>query len=334
MKVTHAKQAAEAIGFAMSLLLCTSMSLRAQPEAYRAENTKRLLDRVRAAPRLTLDMAQIVVQPPRQGWALGRVSSVAAGSNGLIYVLHRLPDADAVVVLDRTGNVRRSWGKGLYSIPHSIRVDRSGNVWTVDSGNSHIYKFTPDGEQLLHIDVGQMPDSDRPFRGAADIAFASDGHLFVADGYGNSRVLEYDAAGRPIREWGKLDMGEPNAGPGEFRLVHGIALDSEDIVYVADRENGRIQLFSRDGTYLGMWDGLGRVYSLFFDGDVMWAGVQRLDQPTGSQGWLLRLNIDDGTIADLIAAPETHSVSVTRQGEPLIGVRPNRVFWYQHPPNH
>ena len=256
-----------------------------------------------------------------------------------MYVLHRLPDADAVVVLDRAGSVLRSWGKGLYSIPHSIRVDPGGNVWTVDSGNSHIYKFTPEGEQLLHIDVGDMPESipGRPpqaqaFRGAADIAFASDGHLLVADGYGNSRVVEYDAEGRRVREWGELGPGDANGGPGEFRLVHGIAIDSEDIIYVADRENGRIQRFRRDGAFLGMWEGLGRVYSLFLDGTVLWAAAQRLDQPPGSQGWLLKIDRDDGTVTALIAVPETHSISLTSDGEPMIGVRPNRVFWYRRPP--
>ena len=329
---THSGAATRALFLAASLWVCSPTFVAAQPKAWIVESTDRLLERVHAAPRLSLDMAQIVVTPPSEGWALGRVSSVAAGSNGLIYVLHRLPDADPVVVLDRAGNVQRSWGKGLYAIPHSIRVDPSGNVWTVDAGNSHIYKFTPEGEQLLHIDVGQMPDTKWPFRGAADIAFASDGHLFVADGYGNSRVIEYDARGRKVREWGKLGRSEENGGPGEFRLVHGIALDDKDIVYVADRENGRIQRFERDGTYLGMWEGLGRVYSLFFDGSVMWAGAQRLDQPNGSQGWLLRLNTDDGTVAGLIAVPETHSVSVTREGEPLIGVGPNRVFSYQQSP--
>ena len=334
MKSTKLKHIAEALGLAALALVCSFDSVGAEPEAWIRENTDSLLERVRNAPRMALDLSEIVVNPPSEDWEMARVSSVAAGPDGLIYVLHRpSPDADAVVVLDRSGNVKGSWGKGLYSIPHSIRVDPSGNVWTVDAGNSHIYKFSPDGEQLLHINVGQMPDKEGQFRGAADIAFTSDGHLYVADGYGNSRVLEYDAMGERMREGGQLGRDEAKGGPGEFRIVHGIAIDNEDIIYVADRENGRIQRFQRDGTYLGTWDGLGKVYALFFDGSVLWAGVQRLDQPNGSQGWLLRLNTDDGKVIDLIAIPETHSISVTKQGEPLIGIRPNRVFVYQHTPS-
>jgi hypothetical protein len=198
----------------------------------------------------------------------------------------------------------------------------------VDAGNSHIYKFTPDGEQLLHIDVGEMPDrGGSSFRGTADIAFGSDGHLFVADGYGHARVLEYDLSGRRLREW-----GQAGSGPGEFNLVHGIAIDDKDIIYVADRENGRIQRFDREGTFLGMWDGLGKVYSLYFDGNTLWAGVQRLDQPNGSLGWLIRLNRDDGNVNGLLAVPDTHSVTISPQGEPLTGLRPNRVLWFRHIP--
>ena len=333
MKLITAKLSARAFEIAALILFCSSIALSAEPGTWIAQNTSELLARVTASPRLSLEMGELVVIPPTDGWELGRVSSVAAGSDGLIYVLHRLPDADAVVVLDRSGNVKRSWGKGLYSIPHSIRVDPSGNIWTVDAGNSHIYKFSPEGEELLHIDVGEMPEVDRPFRGAADIAFASDGHLFVADGYGNARVLEYDADGQRIRQWGNIGWGEERGGPFEFRIVHSIAIDNDDIVYVADRENGRIQRFRRDGTFLGMWDGLGKVYSVFFDGNALWAAVQRLDQPNGSQGWLMRLNTKDGTVSGLIAVPETHLVSVTDRDEPMFGVRPNRIFWYQQQPS-
>jgi sugar lactone lactonase YvrE len=310
-----------------------SICLSEDRAAWIAENTAQLLERVDKAPRLPLELSQVIVQPPREGWELGRVSSVAVGADGLIYVLHRLPDADAVVVIDHTGNVTRTWGKGLYTIPHSIRIDPEGNVWTVDSGNSHIYKFTPEGEQLLHIDVGEMPNKDGGFGGAADIAFATDGHLFVADGYGNGRVLEYDPAGQRIQEWGNLGWGEERGGPFEFNLVHGIAIDNHGIIYAMDRENGRIQRFRRDGTFLGMWDGFGKAYSIFFDGDSIWVSIQRLDYPTASQGWLMKLDPTDGTVLGLIAVPEAHSVSVSKQGEPVIGVRPNRIFRYKKHPS-
>jgi DNA-binding beta-propeller fold protein YncE len=321
-----------ALGLAVSLLVKPVVSTGAEQDTWIEKSTAQFLERISRATRLPLEMSEIVVQPPYEGWAMGRVSSVAASPDGLIYVLHRQTDIDPVVVLDRSGEVIKTWGKGLFSIPHSIRVDPSGNIWTVDAGNSRVYKFSPDGEELLHFDVGQMPELDRRFRGAADIAFASDGHLYVADGYGNARVLEYDESGQKIREWGRLGASATKGGPGDFRIVHGIAVDDNDIIYVADRENGRIQRFQRNGEYVGMWDGLGKVLSLFFDGNALWVSVQRLDRANLSQGWLLRLNPEDGAIIDLVAVPEAHSVSVTADGEPLIGITPNRVLLYRQIP--
>ena len=132
------------------------------------------------------------------------ISMVTADSQGNIYVIHRpsAPDADPIVVLDRTGKVLRSWGKGKYKIPHGIRIDPAGNVWTLDANLSKVFKYTPQGRQLLEIDVGGVPDLTKDFCGITDIAFspANDGHVFIGDGYCNGRVLEYDGAGKKITE--------------------------------------------------------------------------------------------------------------------------------------
>jgi sugar lactone lactonase YvrE len=98
-------------------------------------------------------------------------SSVAVDRNGLIYVLQRGTDADPVIVVNREGRVVRSWGRGLYKIPHSIRLDDDGNVWTVDAGSSMVHKFSADGKHHLEIDVGGLPTSPRSaFCGTTDIA--------------------------------------------------------------------------------------------------------------------------------------------------------------------
>lgn len=313
------------------VLLSAPYSAHPDPESGVIENTKRLLNRVRAAPRLPLEMSELVPKVRADDPPLGLVSSVAVAPDGLLYVLHRNLDADPVMVFDTDGTVLRSWGNGLFTIPHSIRIDPDGNVWTVDAGSSHVYKFTPQGRELLHIDVGEMPfrpNRANPFRGATDIAFASDGNLFIADGYGNARVLEYDGTGQRVQEWGAA-----GGGPGEFRLVHGIAIDQSDVVYVADRENGRIQRFSRDGKLLGIWDGLGKVFSLFFDGEAVWAGTQRLEHPNNTAGWVMRLDPNSGNVVGLVAVPWAHSLTVTRAGEFLTGLVPDRILWYREIPD-
>jgi hypothetical protein len=297
----------------------------AGPAAPAASNTELLLARVEKAPRAQLKSEKLAIEwPGHASDAVGMISSVAAGPDGVCYALHRGLDADPVLAIDAGGRVLRSWGAGLYTIPHSIRVDRDGNVWTVDSGSSQVYKFSAEGEQLLHIDVGEMPERDSAFRGAADIAFASDGSLFIADGYGNARVLVYSAQGERIREWGKK-----GAGPGEFNLPHAIAIDEHDTVYVGDRENGRIQRFDPQGHYLGEWGGLGRTYSLFLTIDGLWLGAARLDQPTGAPGWLMRLNRQTGEIVELAESPGTHSVTVGADGAVFTGVRPNALLRFR-----
>ena len=180
---------------------------------------------VQAAPPLALQRTEFNVQPPHEGWALGMVSSVAVDNKGTIYLLQRGDKADPVLAVDKEGHVLRSWGKGLYKIPHSIRVDPQGNIWTVDAQSSTVLKFNPDGEKLMQIDVGGQPvGSTNPFCGTTDIAFAPNGHLFISDGYGNARVLEYTADGNRVREW-----GSKGTGPGQFRLPHGIAVDKTGV---------------------------------------------------------------------------------------------------------
>jgi len=306
------------------LVLSFSLSCSSVGDSAEARNTELLLERVAAAPRLELESTQLAMEPPSPGWEMEMVSSVAAGPDGVFYVLQRGPGADPVLAVDFDGHVLRSWGAGLYSIPHSIRVDPDGNVWTVDSGNSHIYKFTPEGEQLLHIDVGEMPEKESPFRGAADIAFAPDGALLVADGYGNARILEYTAEGERVREWGSA-----GTSPGELNLPHAVAVDERGVIYVGDRENGRIQTFDREGRFLGMWDGLGKTYSLFTHGDAVWLGCHRLDQPNGSPGWLMKLDRDSGEVLGLVETTGTHSITVTGAGDLLTGTRPNLVLWFR-----
>ena len=107
------------------------------------------------------------------------VSSTAVDARGDIYLLQRGANADPVIVVDKQGRILRSWGKGLYKIPHSIRVDPAGNIWTVDAASSMVYKFSREGKKLLEIDVGGLPTAPKsPFCGTTDIAFAPAGRIF------------------------------------------------------------------------------------------------------------------------------------------------------------
>jgi len=158
--------------------------------------TVELRARIEATPMLAFKGMHFAAQPPANGWASGAVSSVAVDSKGTIYEIQRGDKADPIVVIDRDGKVLRSWGKGDYKIPHSIRIDPVGNVWTVDAASSTVIKYSPLGRKLMTITVGEQPDNGSPFDGTTDVAFGPNGRIFITDGYGNARVLEYSAEGK------------------------------------------------------------------------------------------------------------------------------------------
>jgi sugar lactone lactonase YvrE len=276
---------------------------------------------IAASPELPYRSTYLDAQPPAAGWESGMVSWVALDNrHELIYEIQRGDKADPVLVLDRAGKVVRSWGKGDYKIPHSIRIDPSGNVWTVDAGSSTVIKYSPTGRKLMTIEVGEQPAGKGPFSGTTDIAFGPHGHLFITDGYGNARVLEYTADGKRVKQW-----GQPGTGPGELHLPHAIRIVA-GMVYVADRENGRIEKFDLEGRYVGEIDNLGRVYSLEVAGDVIWACVQEKSKPAGPGGWLVKLDRETGKILGHLEVSGLHSVELSAAAEPII-VEANKLLW-------
>ncbi len=289
--------------------------------------TDQLRQVINRAPRSLLKRTELALRPPKPGWEVGMISSVAvsAGPKPTIYLLQRGLVADPVIAIDETGRVLRSWGAGLFQIPHSIRLDPQGYVWTVDAANSNIYKFSPDGKLLQTISVGGQPvKAGTKFVGTADIAFGPNGHLYIADGYGNARILEYSATGERLREWGKH-----GTGPGEFNLPHGIAVDPQGVIYVADRENGRIQRFDLNGKYLGEWPELGKTFSITFHKGYLFIGTQPRNAPNTSPGWLMSIDPRTGQINWQVESTGQHSVAVNDQGELLNGSAPNRLVYFR-----
>jgi 6-bladed beta-propeller len=285
----------------------------------------RTRDLIQEAQRLPLIAREFLVEPPQPGWELGMVSWAALDRSGVLYMIQRGDRADPVIAVDMLGHVLRSWGRGQYEIPHAIRIDPAGNIWTVDAATSVLHKFTPHGEILQQINVGGQPTGAQSrFNGATDVAFGPDGRIFVADGYGNARILEYRSDGKKVREWGSAGIG-----PGQFHLPHSIVIDGETL-YVADRENGRIQLFDLDGKHLDEFS-IGKTYSLQVAGGSLWASMHPLDQPTASPGWLVKLDKGTRKILGYVQVAERrglHFVEATEQGEPMTGVA-NQVRWYR-----
>jgi DNA-binding beta-propeller fold protein YncE len=214
----------------------------------------------------------------------------------------------------------------MFTIPHSVRIDGDGNVWTVDAGSSTILKFTPQGKKLQQIDVGEIAVGDKcafpTLCGTTDLTFGPNGRLFISDGYGNARILEYTAEGKRLKVWGGA-----GTGPGQFNIPHGIAYQG-NTVYVADRGNSRVQRFDLDGRYLGEWTNLGRPFALKVSGGALWVSSM-LTKPT-----ILKVDLVNGKILGQIEAPGPHSIDVSDSGEVVAsgccgGSNPNGYSWFR-----
>src|SRR5499427_3983449 len=186
-------------------------------------------------------------------------AGVAVNSKGYIYVFHR--GKHPLMEFAPSGKFLRSIADDLFVTAHMVRVDPEDNIWTTDIGSHLVLKLSPEGRVLLALGRMRIPGDDvLHFNQPTDIAWDRDGNIYVTDGYGNSRVLKFDKYGNFLLGWGMK-----GSGPGQFDTPHSIAID-RDVIYVADRENARIQLFDLSGRFLREWK-LGHPYGLFVTDD-------------------------------------------------------------------
>jgi DNA-binding beta-propeller fold protein YncE len=215
----------------------------------------------------------------------------AVAPNGDVYVLCR--GAHPVIVFDAEGRFVTSWGEGRFSsFVHGLTIDREGRVWIADAGRHMVTRHEPSGEPLATLgtpDAAAPTFYGAPFNMPTGVAFSSAGEVFVSDGYGNRRVHCFSRDGRLLRSW-----GEPGGGPGQFALVHYLAADDGDRLYVCDRENHRIQVFSPDGEVLGLWTGFRMPSDLAFGREAIFvAGGDGLSIWTKDREPILRWGPDD-----------------------------------------
>lgn len=205
------------------------------------------------------------LQPQRQflqlpeGFALGACSAVAVNSKGEVYVFHRGPRP--ILCFDSHGKFLRAWGDDLVKMAHGLRVDGDDNVWATDIGGHRAFKFDAKGNVLLSLGTGEPGVGKDQFNKPTDIAFGPKGEFYISDGYGNSRVMKFDAVGKFLATW-----GTPGMEKGQFQLPHAVVVDGEGRVLVGDRENNRIQIFDADGKWLATWNGFAP-YGMALDPD-------------------------------------------------------------------
>lgn len=209
------------------------------------------------------------------GWAHADVAGVCTDAQNNVYLYCR--GDHPVIVYDCGGRCLGSWGEGMFSYrTHGMFMKDHQELFLVDDGGNSVGRYSLDGQLLQVIGPRGEPsdsgydgvsfDSIRrgapPFNRPTNVAVAPSGDLYVSDGYGNSRVHRFSAEGELVQSW-----GEPGAGPGEFRIPHSTWVHTDGRVFVADRQNERIQIFSATGEYLSEWDHVQRPQDIFIDGD-------------------------------------------------------------------
>jgi DNA-binding beta-propeller fold protein YncE len=216
-----------------------------------------------------------------KGWVWGQVGDVAVDSRDRVHVFTRTDHP--YMIFDRAGHFEWSWGYGIFEDAHGICIGPDDNVYLTDRTPQIVLKFTNDGRHLFTIGKrGQPSDTGYtredpvvkyagpPFHHPTNVALSPNGEFYVSDGYRNCRVHKYAADGSLLFSW-----GEPGEGPGQFKLVHHV-WEHKDKVYVCDRANNRIQIFTPKGEYLDMWPGFLTPCKLYIDqDDVMY--VAELD---------------------------------------------------------
>jgi DNA-binding beta-propeller fold protein YncE len=222
------------------------------------------------APQMQFDSVPNFPNLPK-GMNFGEVPGVAVNSKGHVFVFTRsnsaggpayAPTAAQLLEFDQNGNYVGEIGKGLYawSFAHSVRIDKDDNIWAIDKGSDMIVKFNPEGrvqwvfgrrKESADEETGPWEHVNPPlapidgmFRQPTDVAWDSQGNIYITDGYINSRVAKYDKDGNWVKSW-----GSKGTAPGQFNLPHSIAIDRNDNVYVGDRTNHRIQVFDTDGNF-------------------------------------------------------------------------------------
>jgi hypothetical protein len=193
------------------------------------------------------------------GWQFGDVAGVGVDRRDQVYVFHR--GAHPLMVFDRAGNFLRAWGEGVFRRPHGVHMGPDETIYLTDDGDHTVRKCSLEGKLLLTIGIPDAPApfmSGEPFRRCTHSALSPTNEIYVSDGYGNARVHKYAQDGKRLKSW-----GEPGAGPGQFNLPHNIACDADGWVYVADRENHRIQVFDGEGRFETQWHDLHRPSGMY-----------------------------------------------------------------------
>src|SRR5688572_4267680 len=211
------------------------------------------------------EWAQLPAELP---WG-SNTSWIAPDGKGNVVVLVRA--APYFRVFTREGKFVKAWGDaGLFQTAHGLSFDRDGFIWATDNAGHAVYKFSADGKLLMTLGKRGSAGDDTSrdlFNQPSAIFIASNGDIFVADGYVNSRIVHFAKDGKFIRIIG----GVKGSAPGQLQLVHGVVVDSRGRIIVGDSDNKRISVFDKDGKFVETWPFPSRGGLLITSDDTIYA---------------------------------------------------------------
>jgi len=187
-----------------------------------------------------------------EGVTWGGASQISTAPDGQLVIFRR--NVPAFFIVSPEGKLTKSFGDTKYRAAHGIRIDRDGFIWATDNTDNFVQKISPDGQVVMTLGrAGTTGDNESQelFDGPADVFVAPNGDILVADGYRNSRVVQFSKEGKFLRKIGGVKGSEP----GQFNLPHSVVVDSKGRIIVADVENSRLQLFDSNGRFLEQWTG-------------------------------------------------------------------------------
>ena len=260
--------------------------------------------------------------PP--GESLAMVSAVATDSQDRVYAFQRKDPP--VLVFDRDGNFLSSWGNGAFLMAHGFSI-ADDTVYLTDRDSSVCIIYTLDGKPIqmlgrhgVHSDTGcerpgdLVPRAAGPFNYPSEIVPAPSGDLYVTDGYRNARIHRFSSDGQLVASWGEPGKTDPN----QFHLPHSLAVDEGGKVYVCDRENHRIQVFTTDGEYVTMWNDIQRPMDITIGKDgVFYVSEGEVD---GSSARISLLDADGKVLARFDCRGPGHGSWVDSHGDIYLGI--------------
>jgi streptogramin lyase len=252
----------------------------------------------------------------------GGTSGVAFNSKGNIFVIHRGPMP--LMEFDPDGHFIRGFGDGLFERPHGLRIDQDDNIWATDVAAHLVYRFNPAGRLEMVLGCKNRPGEWheyghlRLFNEPNEAVIGPTGDLYVLQGHGKgeSLILKFDRDGNFIKTFGKKGKG-----PGEFDLPHSLVFDAKGLLYIADRNNARIQVFDADGNYIRESKHPGTPCGLFMAAD------QTIWLAHGHTGQIMRLDLDGNELGRIANAGngktlgkygEAHYIAVSPRDEVFV----------------